>query len=399
MNVIVMLEHRFLQTPDKGVWTQTMFAHSFWQRYLEVFDRVKVVARIHEVPTPPSNWKRADGEGISFVAVPYYVGPQQYLLRAQQVKRAVRNALTASDAVILRVSSQLASDLYPVLVQTQHPYGVEVVADPYDVFAPCSIKHPLRRFFRWWFPRLLRQICADACAAAYVTEHALQQRYPPAQETFSTHYSSVELANEAFVPVPRSLGQGMQPLILITVGTMEQLYKALDVLINAVAACVSGGLDLKLVLVGDGKYREELEALAAKLGLGERVCFLGQLTVGDAVRAQLDRADLFVLPSHQEGLPRAMIEAMARGLPCIGSTVGGIPELLPPEDMVPPGDVAALAQKIHEVVTAPERMTRMSARNLEKAKEYAEEVLRQRRIAFYRYVREKTEEWLTAQKL
>ena len=92
-----------------------------------------------------------------------------------------------------------------------------------------------------------------------------------------------------------------------------------------------------------------------------------------------------------------MIEAMARALPCIGSTVGGIPELLPPEDMVFPGDAGALARKIREVVTDPARMARMSARNLKMAREYRGEILRERRIAFYRYVRERTKEWLKKQ--
>jgi glycosyltransferase involved in cell wall biosynthesis len=85
---------------------------------------------------------------------------------------------------------------------------------------------------------------------------------------------------------------------------------------------------------------------------------------------------------------------IARSLPCIGSTVGGIPELLPSEDLVPPGDVTALASKIREVVTNPERMARMSARNLQKAKDYTDEVLSQQRNEFYRYVREMSEAWL-----
>ena len=122
--------------------------------------------------------------------------------------------------------------------------------------------------------------------------------------------------------------------------------------------------------------------------------FLGQLSAGEAVRALLDAADLFLLPSRTEGLPRAMIEAMARALPCIGSTVGGIPELLAPEDMVPPGDAGALARKIREVVTDPERMCLMSARNLEVAREYRDDLLRERRTAFYRHVRTQTEQWL-----
>jgi glycosyltransferase involved in cell wall biosynthesis len=157
---------------------------------------------------------------------------------------------------------------------------------------------------------------------------------------------------------------------------------------------VQEGLDIKLILLGDGLYRAELEALAATLGLGQRVGFQGLLPTSEAVREELDRADIFVLPSHQEGLPKAMIEAMARSLPCIGSTVGGIPELLASEDLVPPGDVTALASKIREVATNPERMARMSARNLEKAKDYTDEALLERRKEFYRYVREETEAWL-----
>ncbi|MEG4197064.1 glycosyltransferase family 4 protein [Microcoleus sp. Pol12A5] len=394
MNVVVALEHRFDRTPDGKVWTQVAFPHSFWMRYLEVFDRVRVVARVQEVASVSGDCKRADGEGVSFAAVPYYIGPWQYLQKVSQVQRAARNAVAANDAVILRVGSQIASCIQPMLSKINHPYAVEVVADPYDVFAPGAVKHPLRPFFRWWFPRKLRHQCAGACAAAYVTEGALQRRYPSGSGAFSTHYSSVELPTSAFAAAPRFYDRDNQSFTMVSVGTLAQLYKAPDVLIDAVASCVQSGLNLKLVLVGDGKHRSELEARSQARGIADRVCFLGQLTAGDAVRAQLDKAELFILPSRQEGLPRAMIEAMARSLPCIGSTVGGIPELLPAEDLVPPGDATALAHKIREVVTNPERMSRMSARNLEKAKDYRDEVLQERRNQLYRFVREQTEVWL-----
>ena len=391
MRVVVAVEHRFVRTPDGRVWTQTTFPYSFWTRYLQVFDSVRVVARVRDVPNVPSDWKEANGEGVSFAAIPYYIGPWQYLLKAWQVWRSARNAVNANDAVILRVASTIASPIQSMLRQTGRPYAVEVVADPYDVFAPGSVKHPLRPFFRRSSPRRLRRHCVQAGAAAYVTKEALQQRYPC--PNFSVGVSDVDLPERALVSSSRLPRQG-GTFNLIFVGTMAQLYKAPDVLINAVAACVQEGIDLKLTLIGDGKHRSELEARAKSLGLGERVSFLGQLSGGDAVMAQLDLADLFVLPSHQEGLPRAMVEAMARALPCIGSTVGGIPELLPPEDLVPPGNVAALASKIREVATNPERMARMSARNLQKAKDYTDEVLSQQRNEFYRYVREMTEAWL-----
>jgi glycosyltransferase involved in cell wall biosynthesis len=255
------------------------------------------------------------------------------------------------------------------------------------------VEHPLRPFFRWWFSRRLRRECAGAAAAAYVTEAALQRRYPASPGAFSTHFSDVELPDAALAPSPRPADPGARALTLISVGSLAQLYKAPDVLIDAVGACAGAGLDLRLDLVGDGKFRPALEARVAARGLGGRVRFLGQLPAGEKVREQLDRADLFVLPSRTEGLPRAMVEAMARGLPCIGSAVGGIPELLPAEDLVPPGDAAALARKIREVVSEPGRMARMSDRNLERARHYREGALRDRRLAFYRHVRETTERW------
>ena len=281
----------------------------------------------------------------------------------------------------------------PILRRTGHPYGVEVVADPYDAFSPGSIKSVLRPFLRWYFPRQLRQRCAGASAAAYVTTGALQQRYPC--PSYAAGFSDVELPAEAWVSRPRRETPEKRTFSLVTVGSLQQLYKGPDILIEAVHACVQKGLDLKVMLAGDGQYRPELEDRAAALGIRGRVVFLGHLPARDSVQAALDSADLFVLPSRQEGLPRAMVEAMARGLPCLGSAVGGIPELLPAEDLVTPGDVNSLASKIQEVVCDPARLARMSARNLHTAQGYREDSLRERRLDFYRTVREKTETWLS----
>lgn len=111
MDVIVALEHRFLRTPDGATWTQTMFAYQFWQRYLEVFDGVKILARASEAASPPDNWKRVDGSGVSLIPIPYYVGPLQYLLRASDIARTARNAVKPQDAVILRVPSRIMATI------------------------------------------------------------------------------------------------------------------------------------------------------------------------------------------------------------------------------------------------------------------------------------------------
>lgn len=113
--------------------------------------------------------------------------------------------------------------------------------------------------------------------------------------------------------------------------------------------------------------------------------FLGHLPSGDAVRRELDSAHLFVLPSHQEGMPRAMIEAMARALPCLGTRVGGIPELLSRPALVDAGD-RALARRIADIARDPELRADLSRRNLTRAREFHERTLQPTRERFYQEV-------------
>jgi glycosyltransferase involved in cell wall biosynthesis len=391
MKVCVALEHRFYRLPDASVWTQTQFAWPFWQRYLDVFDRVCCIARVRDVTSLEGEWHRADGPGVSFSGLPYYIGPGEFARRAWQIRGAVRRSLRVGDAMVLRVPGYIGGMAFTRLDALGYPFGVEVTGDPYDVFSRGSVQHPLRPLFRWHMTRQLKVYCSRACAASYVTARALQRRYPgPA---FSIAASTIDLRDEAFVREPRVFTSGARPLHLVFVGSLEHFHKAPDLLIRALSTCVAAGHDLRLTIVGDGKRRHDLEVLAAELGCAPRVRFMGQIA-STAVAATLDAADLFILPSRHEGLPRAMIEAMARGLPCIGSDVAGIPELLPPSAIVPRGDVQALADKIRQIVADPERMTEMSARNLGEARAYGAAELRQRRIGFYQRVRDVTEVWL-----
>ncbi len=389
MNCAIVLEARFERTPDGAVWTKA--PQVAWEQYLSVFDGVRVVARLIDVEQPSAGAARAGTAGVTFAEIPHYIGPREYLARARQVVRAARSAIGPADAVTMNVPCSLAAAVEPVLRGGRRPYAVEVVGDPADVFAPGAYPHALRPVLRWWFTRGQRRQCAGAAAVSYVTEKMLQRRYPPGPGAYAVPCSDVQLPDAAFAAGPRTSRPA--EITLVMVGSLAQIYKAPDVLIDAVALCRREGLPLRLSLVGDGRCRPELEARAAALGIAEHVTFRGQVARGEAVRRELDAADLFVLPSRTEGLPRAMIEAMARALPCIGSTVGGIPELLPAEEMVPPGDAAALARKIRDVATDPERMARMSARNLKKARAYHQAALSARRVAFYRYLRERTEEW------
>ena len=170
------------------------------------------------------------------------------------------------------------------------------------------------------------------------------------------------------------------------------MYKGIDTLLEALPRLVAAGLDVRLTHLGDGRCRPQLEQLAARLAVVDRVVFAGLLPAGDPVREQLDAADLFVIPSRTEGLPRALIEAMGRGLPAIGASVGGIPELLPAEFLVPPDDPAGLATAIRRLLMDPARMATASADNLVRARDYSADSLRARRESYYRSIADTTQQ-------
>ncbi|MDG6100824.1 glycosyltransferase [Dactylosporangium aurantiacum] len=387
MRLVVSCEQRYVRTPDGRVWSTTGGAYDFWQRYLTVFDEVRVVARVAERPGRPPDARRVDGEHVTVRAVPHYVGPLQYLLRLRGVRAAVRTAVEPGDAALLRVPSPIGTLLHRRLRRRGWPFGLEVVGDPYDVFAPEVMRHPLRPLLRAWFTARLRFQCRTAVAVAYVTERALQSRYPAAPGAVTAAYSSIQLDEPAFVDRPRAPAAPKVAVRLVSVGSLEMPYKGIDTLIEALPILVRAGLEAHLVHLGDGRCRPDLERLVRQRRLGGRVAFAGAVPPGAAVRLFLDDADLFVLPSRTEGLPRALIEAMARALPAVGTRVGGTPELLDPAHLVPPDDPVALAYAITALVADPAAAAAASRRNLARARGYAADTLARRRTDFYRALR------------
>jgi glycosyltransferase involved in cell wall biosynthesis len=386
----VTWDRRLKRTPDGVVWTTSTGDHSFWQRYLAVFDSVVVVSRVEDVQERESSWRPVTGPGASVLGLPNYQGLWGYLKTSARVFGTLSRQVHRTDAVILRLPGHVATSMETVLRIRRQPYGAEVVGDIAAAMAPASIEHPLGAMLRFAAVRTVRRQCRNACAIAYVTEYILQRLYPPSPQAFTTHYSSIELEDERIATEPR-IPDG-RSLRLISVGSMELKYKRFDVLIDAVEKCLSQGLDLHLTLIGDGNHRRFFEEQAANLG--SRVAFLGELPGSEAVRERLLQADLFVLPSVSEGLPRVIIEAMAVGLPCIGTGIGGIPELLPVEDIVPPHDVQALAAKIREVAADPDRLLSMSSRSLAIARRYSNSKLTARRQMLYQQLRDRTQGYL-----
>ena len=171
-------------------------------------------------------------------------------------------------------------------------------------------------------------------------------------------HCGVELDKYEFRPrAPRPEG----PVRALCVAALRE-KKGHKVLFDALASGKPGLDRISLDVVGNGRLRAELESYAEKRGLAGRVVFHGSLTEPE-VSKKLDEADLFVLPSiveqngDTEGIPVALMEAMAAGVPVVASRITGVPELVKDGStgvLVEPGNAADLADKLVEVIAAEE---------------------------------------------
>lgn len=135
---------------------------------------------------------------------------------------------------------------------------------------------------------------------------------------------------------------------LLYVGRLSE-EKAIDDLLRGLQRIATNDDTVQLHIVGSGPSADQLKKLANQLGVSDAVTFHGFVPKGPDLWAHFDDADIFVLPSRTEGLPRVVAEAMARGLPVVTTAVGGLPKLINHGQngmLVDPGDLDALVDAI-----------------------------------------------------
>jgi glycosyltransferase involved in cell wall biosynthesis len=153
-----------------------------------------------------------------------------------------------------------------------------------------------------------------------------------------------------------------RPVTMVNIGRFAE-QKGHLLLIEAMAEVQRRGVDVRLVLVGDGPLRRPIERAIAQEGLGARITLTGwQDEAG--VRRAIEEAHALVLPSFAEGLPMVVMEALASSRPVIATWVAGVPELMQDQRtgwLVPAGDALALAEAITDLATASEDKLRRMA--------------------------------------
>lgn len=266
-------------------------------------------------------------------------------------------------------------------------YFALMVACPWDGLWNQDWKRKIAAPYRYL---MNRYVLKNADYALYVTNRFLQNRYPNHVGN-SIGISNVVL-RENHVGVLNSrlekinAKRSNDPIKLATIAMLNVRYKGQRFVIRALRKLKEMGYDnYHYYLIGGGDDNE-LRRIATKEGVTEHVHFVGKLPHEDVFKL-LDEIDIYIHPSLQEGLPRSVVEAMSRALPCIGARTAAIPELLDDQFVVKRKSVDKIVEKLLELRENKELMSQQAIRNFEEAKKYECSVLDARRKEFYNSIR------------
>jgi glycosyltransferase involved in cell wall biosynthesis len=387
MRLLFAHDHRFFRGAAGEYYSTGCLPGSVWSRYLKHFDELRVVARDEGLLPEGAQLAPADHPGVSFEFLPNLSSVRQLAFRSADAESRMSAAVESADAVIARLPSEIGLLAVRQARRLGKPYAVEVVGCAWDGYFNNGALGA-RLYAPLAFARMRRAV-AGAPLALYVTSQWLQRRYPMTGDRWNA--SNVELlplgraASRSREERLEALKGGARP-VLGTIASLRVKSKGIQTAFAALSQLRKDGLDLNYRLIGPGSP-EPWQRLAEKLGIADLVHFDGTRSAGAGVCAWLDEIDIHLQPSFQEGLPRGTIEAMSRGVACIGSTCGGIPELLPPERIHKPGDVVALIDRIRRLATDPAAVAAASRQDRETALQFDPAGLRERRDQFYSRLR------------
>ena len=355
------------------------FTEEYWnKRYLNVFDEITVIGRrIDSDSSPVGHMVQSDTDKVSFKCL-REVSRFKRLFNVAKEKKFIRDAIADCDVVICM--SWWGVSVYKKM---RKPYMIEVINCTWDSYWNHSL---LGKIVAIPCFLMQRRAIYNAPFVLYVTKFFLQNRYPTKGKNVGV--SDVDLKNGISNSVLENRLNRISMLrkdkfIIGTAAGVDVAFKGQKYVIKALSILKSKGIDnVEYQLAGGGDQRF-LKKYAQKMMVENQVVFLGPVSHDDIFN-WFDNLDCYIQPSFQEGLPRSVVEAMSRGLPCIGSDAGGIPELIDKSLICKrkSKDYSnQIATKIESLITGD--MSNIAKQNFEKSKEFLPELLIEQRKNFY----------------
>ncbi|MGL5434757.1 MAG: glycosyltransferase family 4 protein [Lachnospiraceae bacterium] len=336
-----------IKRDTKGkLYTDGNFNLKVWKRYIDLTSEKMTVIFREDSQTFPVEEARKhlnvfDDSEINSIILPDMYRPKSYFFsisKRKLLKKEIDKAVNEHDCIIIRSLGNIYVD-YAIESARKYnkPYLVEVTGVYWDNSwyhsLPGKVLAPQREISA-------KKAIKNAPYAVYVTERALQKRYPC--DGVLLGCSDVELKESDCIVISNRLKRieaKKEKIVLGTAGFVSLKTKGQHDVIKALGELKRQGInnyEYQLIGLGDDLF---LKSVAKKYDVEDEVVFLGGKT-HDEVFKWFDSLDIYIQPSYQEGLCRAIIEAMSRGCPVICSNAGGNDELIDANFIFHRGNVA-----------------------------------------------------------
>ncbi|HFJ9299288.1 TPA: glycosyltransferase [Bacillus paranthracis] len=354
-------------------------------RYYNIADELSVAMRVNTIQKEEAEQylSKITVSPIKVIKCPNMSSIKGMLFNKQKTVSVLEDAIIESDYIVARLPSVIGSIAVDIAKKHRKPYLVEVVACPWDAFWNHSIKGKLVAPFMYY---ATKKLVRDADYSIYVTNEFLQNRYPTKGKSVSCSNVALKEFDDKILEDRLQKIQNMsgnRKIVIGTTGAVDVKYKGQRYIIQALGELKKkGNTNFIYQLVGGGN-QEYLKSIAKKYNVLDQVTFLGAMP-HDKVFGWLETIDLYVQPSRQEGLPRALIEAMSAGVPAFGAKTAGIPELLDKEFIF--SNTRSNIDEICNILLSfgQNTLIEQAKRNYLESKKYEKSIIESRRTQFFK---------------
>ncbi len=297
--------------------------------------------------------------------------------------KIIKNIVSSNHYDIVHCHTPIAAMCTRLACRRLRKNGTKVIytAHGFHFFKGAPLKnwllyYPVEKLCARWTDVLIT-INKEDYARAQKKFHAKQIAYVPGVGIDVQRFSPNQWTEEERLALRGSLGLEAQDKLVLSVGELNQ-NKNHEAVIRAIARI--GDPHIHYAIAGEGDLYHSLNSLAKELGVEKQVHLLG---FRSDVAALYQIADLYIHPSFREGLPVSVMEAMASGVPCIGSTTRGVRDLLLKEDLFDPNDISKLTSLLLKYCGDDTFKTEKGRQNMERSAEYDIKIISEKINAIY----------------
>lgn len=366
---------------EKNYWGQTLTYDFFKERYLLLFDEMIVSTRVKKKDNNNNKgYKITNGEKVTVLPIINYRDIPDAIKNKNKIISEINKIVANIDCLIVRMPSVLGMFAIDSANKYNKKVIVEMVACAWDGYMNHAriggkILAPIMYL-------LTKKYIKKSQNVIYVTNDFLQRRYPNSHNNIGCSDVVIEDFDNDYIYQKKEYLKHVdcKKLKIVTVASVQLKYKGQEYVMKAISNLKKYGYDLQYFLIGGGD-NTRLKKCAKKYNVEENVKFMGSFP-HDEIFNLLSEMDLYIQPSLQEGLPRAMIEAMSVGMPIIGSNAGGIPELIDKECIFKKKNVKEIVSMIKKINN--NFLITQSQKNYVNSKKFNKENLDDKRKKFYK---------------